>query len=353
MNETPLPEIPSPEPAPRGISRLPLGRGLTMVAIGVVLLVPAIRLFAAPPQEPGGLKVLDLLEPKEGQLDGMLSEWMGSDEETRRTGALIVFGTGGLFGILLGLPLVAVVGYLLLRRPPPRPLPERASWSLFDVFVIACVFVALLAVVRSLLETGDAPAPTALDLLGNAIVWGGIVLILLTWLHHVRGEGAGALGLHGRALPSSSAWGVLLWASAIPLMLGVAFIWFLLFVLADATVTTNPMAPLLAEPGESPALYIASVCTAVGLAPFAEEVLFRGFLFPALRGMLGPILAMVGSAALFAALHPLAGFYSIFLLGVLLAFVYERTGSLVAPIAMHAIHNGVAVVVSLFQSSLA
>ena len=62
----------------------------------------------------------------------------------------------------------------------------------------------------------------------------------------------------------------------------------------------------------------------------------------------GRMWAYVGSAALFAAIHlSLESLLPIFLLGLALAWVYQRTGNLLAPITMHATVNGISVAIAL------
>ena len=86
----------------------------------------------------------------------------------------------------------------------------------------------------------------------------------------------------------------------------------------------------------------------VVFAPIAEELFFRGIVFNAWLREAGRIWAYVGSAALFAAIHlSLESLLPIFLLGLALAWVYERTGNLLAPIAMHATVNGISVAIAL------
>jgi len=88
------------------------------------------------------------------------------------------------------------------------------------------------------------------------------------------------------------------------------------------------------------------VLIAVVFAPLFEEVFFRGFVYKGLRNSWGWWPAALGSAAVFGAAHlQLTVFVPIFALGVALAWVYERTGSLWTSIAMHAIFNGLAVLV--------
>jgi membrane protease YdiL (CAAX protease family) len=76
------------------------------------------------------------------------------------------------------------------------------------------------------------------------------------------------------------------------------------------------------------------------VAPIAEECFFRGVVFAAMRRRLSRGVAISVSAAAFALVHSNpVGFLPIFLIGSLLAYLYERTGSLAAPVAVHMVHN--------------
>lgn len=80
---------------------------------------------------------------------------------------------------------------------------------------------------------------------------------------------------------------------------------------------------------------------AIGLAPVAEEVLFRGILYPALKHFGFQRLALWGTSVLFAVIHGnLAAFLPLLVLSVALTLLYERTSNLLAPIMAHAIFNG-------------
>ena len=50
-------------------------------------------------------------------------------------------------------------------------------------------------------------------------------------------------------------------------------------------------------------------------------------------------LALLGSAAVFAVIHPPVSFLPVFVLGVVAAIAFERTRLLWAPIAAHAVYN--------------
>ncbi len=90
------------------------------------------------------------------------------------------------------------------------------------------------------------------------------------------------------------------------------------------------------------AWWLILLVAAVG-APFAEEMLFRGFLYGMLRrsefGVWG---SAILTSALWSALHPsysMYGIAGIAVIGVYLAYLRERSGSLVLPIACHGAYN--------------
>jgi membrane protease YdiL (CAAX protease family) len=79
----------------------------------------------------------------------------------------------------------------------------------------------------------------------------------------------------------------------------------------------------------------------IGFAPVAEEMLFRGILYPAVKQAGFPRLAFWGVSLLFAAIHAnLMTLVPLFLLAVFFTLLYDRTGNLLAPIAAHAVFNG-------------
>ena len=79
------------------------------------------------------------------------------------------------------------------------------------------------------------------------------------------------------------------------------------------------------------------------ITPFSEELFFRGFVFRGLISKLGPYGGMVISAAIFSCFHISLGvLIPIFITGLLLAWLYWRTGSLWASIGAHAGQNALA-----------
>jgi membrane protease YdiL (CAAX protease family) len=81
---------------------------------------------------------------------------------------------------------------------------------------------------------------------------------------------------------------------------------------------------------------------AIALAPAAEELLFRGILYPWLKQLGRPRLALWGTSVLFALMHTNAvSFVPLLVLAVALVLLYEYTNNLLAPICAHAVFNAV------------
>jgi membrane protease YdiL (CAAX protease family) len=114
--------------------------------------------------------------------------------------------------------------------------------------------------------------------------------------------------------------------------------------------------PLFAGDYSGQALFLASAAL---LAPIGEEIMFRGYVFNAIRQTYvdrrwGVPLAYLISALLFSIAHSLAATQGIiallvptFLMGLVLAWGMHRSGSILPCIIAHGINNGVALLALL------
>jgi membrane protease YdiL (CAAX protease family) len=90
----------------------------------------------------------------------------------------------------------------------------------------------------------------------------------------------------------------------------------------------------------------------VVLAPFVEEIFFRGFLFQGFRERYGWTTAMLLSAAIFAVAHlDLVVLIPTFILGCLLAYVYHRSNSIWPGIILHFLVNSFGLLGAYFASN--
>lgn len=220
------------------------------------------------------------------------------------------------------------------------PLTERQAvpWKPADV-AFAAVFVIVGSVViivltRLIWKSGDSPEsvnPLVLFLLQG-------LFLLAVWIIAVRVRGATWRSLGMRA--SQVRGGSLLIAPALLLMVAASAAYGV-FVQSAGIEILIP--PTLEEQeirlGEG--IYaLLNALVFVVWGPFTEELFFRGFLLTVLAPMIGPFRAVLLSAALFAGVHvSVSTFIPIFLMGLVLAWLYLRTRSLLQPYLAHAAWN--------------
>jgi membrane protease YdiL (CAAX protease family) len=190
-------------------------------------------------------------------------------------------------------------------------------------------------------DAGDDALPLAamvLIFLGlqNLCFLGTVYLVAVRW----RGLAWSDLGLR----PADRFW----YVRAVYL----GFVAYLLIAMAYALVgqllgelPVNPQISLLAPAGTTfwgGAAMALMVCL---VAPFVEEILFRGILYAWLRRRWGVVLSSLVSGICFSLLHGIVWLIpAIALLGVLLAVIYEKSGSLWPSIVTHATFNTVTLI---------
>ncbi len=155
------------------------------------------------------------------------------------------------------------------------------------------------------------------------------------------------LGLRSERPLADVAWGVGAAFANLPLLLVVSSISQFLFQWLPEP--THPISSELAG-GGAPWRIALLFAQAALLAPFFEEVLFRGAIFPALSRVLRSVpLGIALSGLLFAAIHPqgVGGWLPLMLLGSVMAWLCAVRRSLVPAIVMHATHNAGILILNL------
>lgn len=120
----------------------------------------------------------------------------------------------------------------------------------------------------------------------------------------------------------------------------MALVMLLALALTDGSDGLHPAVGTLLD-DSNPIQLLTVGIAAVIIAPFGEELMFRGFLYRSLRQHCGRPVALGVTALLFALMHldPQA-LPQYLLLGAAFVLVYEWVGSLWAPIILHALWNG-------------
>ena len=243
-------------------------------------------------------------------------------------------------------------------QPPQPPLSGPSAPGRLPLGVADLLLIVILA-----LGASRFLIPVVLSAFGIAPTQGGAdtstILLLLTlqtllllavvYLVAVRWRGGTWQDLGVWPLPDRWAWRAALIALlAFPLVNFVSW----LQMRITGQPLDNPQMEVLAPDGFSWSSYLGMLLVAGVLAPIAEEVAFRGLLYRWLRERVGIGLGMLGSALAFSVLHGIAGLIpAIAVLGLILAWVYERSGSIWAPIVVHGAYN--AIVTTLLYAAVA
>lgn len=160
----------------------------------------------------------------------------------------------------------------------------------------------------------------------------GTALPASAWVGSARGLGGGLAAYCGFLL----AW--------VPL---VAFAYPVLLRWLDTSFAAQPHLAwfLTAEFGRWQTL--GMVATVLVLGPWMEELAFRGYIRDLLRASAGPRAGLFGTAILFGLMHGILYAAPLALLGLLFGWLRERTGGLLVPLVVHALHNSLALGICL------
>jgi CAAX protease family protein len=219
--------------------------------------------------------------------------------------------------------------------------------------VLACLFVFLsvsqiLAATSSISQT----APENIDtqtLLVSSLIWWALILVPILLSLRFRGFKLGSVfGIDKLPVGRSLLLGISLLISALPLVFGVGYLTSVLLKVNPTTDAQEVM--LIFENSTAAAQRIPIILLAVVIAPVAEELAFRGYLYGVIKRYFGAVAALLLSGILFALIHlNLPSFFPLLVLGWVFALAYELSGSLLVPMTMHALFNALSLILVLAE----
>jgi CAAX protease family protein len=221
---------------------------------------------------------------------------------------------------------------------PPAP-PPPATWRAIEavpVFAIAFLSTALAAGILTAANASCRVVFVVAELVQEAAFVGAV----LVWIKYVNRGPVSALGLPRRpAVDLAAGVGA---GAALVIIGSVAFV--LVQWLSSVFIGHTPRGPQQVPLCVHGAWLVGLAPIVVLGAPLGEETFFRGFLYRAFRRRMGPWPAAAVSGMIFGITHFAGIDYlllipALSLVGVGLAWVYERRQSLLASVAAHATFN--------------
>lgn len=220
------------------------------------------------------------------------------------------------------------------------PLPRWSAWSaplalLLGITMALVLGSVVFAVSDAISGSGNTPAANLIaTVLQDCCFIASAVILAAT-----RGRPTPEqFGLRPVPFKRAAAWA----AGGYVVFLVFAGLWLQLLNESSKDKTLNDLGVK-----SSTAALIASMLVVCVVAPLAEEFLFRGYIFTALRSWATPIVAAIITGLLFGAIHldpdrPVAYLVPLAFLGFVLCIVRWRTGSLYPCIALHCVNNAIA-----------
>jgi membrane protease YdiL (CAAX protease family) len=230
-----------------------------------------------------------------------------------------------------------------------RPWTERHAVFVAAVPAGTCLLgnaAAIVAVQFGLLS--DTKLPAHIVALATFLFFhlpAFLAILLLSFRLRVSSELG--FGVSRRLLPRHAAYGIVFGMAALPVVWTALALCDALLNLTGVPVDLQPIVRVIAEAETYPVwMQLALAALAIGFAPVAEELLFRGIVLPAVAKSIGFVRAMLLVSLLFALLHlHLPSLLPLFLLSVLFSVAYAYSGSILVPIVMHATFNFVSVTI--------
>jgi membrane protease YdiL (CAAX protease family) len=165
-----------------------------------------------------------------------------------------------------------------------------------------------------------------------------VVFIIYFTVNQYR-ESLEAIGLSVKNFVKNVFYGLVGYIAAVPILIAVLGLVALVVNITKYVPERQPVVELFLKEKSVPFLIYSGIFTGV-VGPVIEELFFRGFMYNAFKKRIGIFWAMLITSALFASLHTnVIGFLPIMVLGFVLAYMYEKTGTLVASVTVHMLHN--------------
>lgn len=226
---------------------------------------------------------------------------------------------------------------------------QNRPWNPFDglhfMVVLGTLFAVLILIAQIATQCGIAPSEEATPflLLIETVLLQGVALITIEYLRRRNRQTVSASFLcKQQSTLRSLLHGVLFYTAIIPPVLISALLSNYILQTFNIPVESQDILKGFANSDAPTWLRGYLVIMAVAIAPFIEEMVFRGIALPIAAKHASPILAVIAVSMLFAIIHGhLPALVPLFVVAVGFSSAYIYSGSILVPMTMHALFNGI------------
>ncbi len=222
--------------------------------------------------------------------------------------------------------------------------PRRAviPWKLWPALVFLPLPFMLNGLMSYMMRQGEEVSVGAAQLLVSLLLYSSTLAFALIAVSRY-GDAFLELGLHARNLPASLGLGFIGGSLAFWLAVASGLVSQGMFGgLAEVERWLQGFFDVNVKDVTGVDMLIAGIIIII-VAPICEELFFRGYLYPAMRGRMGLWGAVFLNGLLFSVVHfSLFGLIGRTLAGAIFCLLYEYNDNLWSPIAAHALNNFVA-----------
>jgi uncharacterized protein len=178
-------------------------------------------------------------------------------------------------------------------------------------------------------------------LVHTLIIDGAVLFFIIYFVHTKFKAPLASIGLSKKNILSDIGLGFSSYAVVLPLLITIIAVLAYCVSLINYEPPPHPLVDIfVVEDRRNPFIIYLSLALACTIGPVIEEIFFRGFCYTTFKKYIGPGGAMVLSAVFFAFVHySVFAFLPVFALGMVLAYLYEKRGTLMASITVHIVHN--------------
>ncbi|MBL7157313.1 MAG: CPBP family intramembrane metalloprotease [Candidatus Omnitrophica bacterium] len=269
---------------------------------------------------------------------------------------------------------LALDGYFLFNKLKKKDVLQKTDgtdpprWKIGDVFKIVILaftfgylfFMALsfcLGALQSVMKTKFTFFKNNnIRMILDTVVLDFIaLLIILKFMRKVYKKKFASLGFVKKNIKKNILYGICGYVAIVPVILILGILVYILLNILQIKPPPQPIVGLFLAEKNIALIFTSSIIAAI-FGPVIEEIFFRGVMYNAVKRKFGVFAGIFITSILFSFLHThamtyfLVGFIPIMILGMTLAYLYEKTGSLIPSITLHIMNNvGSVFMVFLFR----